>query len=738
VRAKKLRFFALLLVSAVLAGPGCGPAMALTGPPPPQGPAVADGDTAGTEYGVQVDNGTSLFVDPFWSGSSFGPCRRVSFTAVPGAPVSADGSVNQYLPLTLVTEWYEDRADSLPGVSMSICCRPQTITLCAGTTAATTYQLPYTILAGQVTQSASCPAGQAGETYTDSQTWTCGATSAADPNNDDGVWNEGETDGCAAVANASVGPPPACTVTCNSGFTWNGSACVADSGCGAGVASWGAGCSATYGAMNNGDIAGLVNSAGGYSGSETLSCNAGVVTPSSQVCNLAGCPAGSTTWPGPGGTTCAGSYAALNLNGSTPVPNSTAGLSGSETANCVADGSVSFTNPSCTVTGCPAGTLSWTGTAGAGSPCSGPYAGMDVGGSTTDVNTVAGLTGSASLGCLGPNDPAITSSSCAAGCSGGSTTWLTNCGGNYGVIAAGQMAVIFNTLNAAYAGSETASCAANGTVSFSNPSCTQIACPAGTDSWGGGCTGSYGLLSPGGSTPVPNTAGGYNGSETANCPASFVVNFTNRSCTPTNCAGQAESWSVGDLTCAGATGDTANGNSSTATNTTANQTGSASYSCSLGSWSGPSSSSCACASGYSDNAGSTSCVQDAYSWETGTCGGNVCPSQTGTRTVSCEDTYTGGTVDNSNCTGTAPSTSCTVSVQCPVNGVCGVGIAGCQTPYPYTNFYGCTGSVGNEDCSATWNCLGSARQTNESPQCNFSAPYQCGGNVPIGGCSNTP
>jgi hypothetical protein len=721
-----------VLVLAVLAGSLASlPAAAQTGPAPPQSPTSDAGGGPGVAL---IAAGQSLYIDPQYS-TGVGPCRLiVNLTAK-----------DQAFPIAVPTDWQDTREPIPPAANMytlgettqTICCRPQTITLCAGTAAATTYQLPYTSLGGQVTQSASCPAGQAGETYSDSQTWTCGSTTAPDPNNDDGLWGEGETDGCAAVPNATVGPAPACTVTCNQGYTWNGTACVADTGCLAGVASWGAGCSTTYGAMNNGDTDPIVNAAPGYTGSETLSCNAGVVTPSSQICNLSGCAAGSATWTGTGGT-CAGSYGALNLNGSTPIANIVPGLTGSETAICVSDGTVSFSNPSCAVTGCPAGTLSWAGSgAGTGGnpTCSGPYAGMDVGGSTTDANTAAGVTGSASLGCLGPNDPVITASSCQAGCSPGSTTWLTNCGGNYGVIPAGGMTVVYNTLNAAYSGSELAGCSASGLVTFSNPTCAQIACPAGSTTWPSNCAGTYGLLPPGGSSPVNNTTAGYTGSETANCSAALGTTFTNPSCTANPCTGTAESWTAGDLTCTGTTGNASSGGASTATNTTANQTGSATYSCSLGAWSGPTASSCACASGYTDSAGT--CVQDTYAWQTGACGGNVCPSLSGTRSVWCEDTTAGVTVANSNCTGTAPSTSCTVSTLCPVTGVCGAGLAGCQTPYGYANFLGCTGDVGNENCTATWNCLG-GNGGSQSGQCTFNSPYQCGGNVPIGGCSTTP
>jgi hypothetical protein len=177
------------LLLALAAAADSGPA------PPPQMPGMVDvyGDgynaariypyaaTGGmNDRFAVVDPGGILFVDPAggnW-GASTGPCRLVASDPATPGPVE--------VPLANQTEWRGFRAGTTsggppPNITVTVCCRTQTVYLCSGTQQGT---LNYTVYQGTQQVSAPCGGG-----VTDTQTWTCGFTGVSATDADaDGVW----------------------------------------------------------------------------------------------------------------------------------------------------------------------------------------------------------------------------------------------------------------------------------------------------------------------------------------------------------------------------------------------------------------------------------------------------------------------------------------------------------------------------------------------------------------------
>lgn len=188
---------------------------AANGPAPPQSQQLSG------VVGVQVDSGQALFVDPLWNDGGKGQCRIVANkTSLPLA-----------VPLGNRAEWQSFR-DPLPwpagphagasapnhfedaSATQTVCCRPQTVTLCAIASAATqTKALPYAAYAQSQTVSATCT-DQWGAAYTDSQTWQCGQTGSG--TDADGQWNPGGPDNYGCSPNAFTS---ACTATCSGSIT---------------------------------------------------------------------------------------------------------------------------------------------------------------------------------------------------------------------------------------------------------------------------------------------------------------------------------------------------------------------------------------------------------------------------------------------------------------------------------------------------------------------------------------
>ncbi|MEJ0010876.1 MAG: prepilin-type N-terminal cleavage/methylation domain-containing protein [Alphaproteobacteria bacterium] len=243
-------------------------------------------------------------------------------------------------------------------------------------------------------------------------------------------------------------------LTCTSNGTWSQGLVSCTMGpCAAGTGSWSSHCSGPYGTLSAGGTQTVTNSASGYTGTETVTCasdGSGTITPSAQVCNANCAAVGSTSWL----TSCSGSVPALNGGASTTVTNSAANYTGSETATC-SNGTVTYSNPSCTSTSCSATTASWTGTA---SGCSGPVTLGTNGSNQTVTNSASGHTGSETATCNSGTWSYSSPNCTLSGCSASLVSWSGGtCSVNPGAQANGYSTTLNNTASG-YTGSATVTC----------------------------------------------------------------------------------------------------------------------------------------------------------------------------------------------------------------------------------------------------------------------------------------
>lgn len=503
-------------------------------------------------------------------------------------------------------------------------------------------------------------------------------------------WGSGCTGTAAAMANTSDttsvsntagGYTGTATFTCQSSgtSTYTSGSCTAYSNCSSSY-SWGAGCSGTPGvAISHGASGAITNSAGGYTGSVTVTCNNGSYTsPTGATCTaLAGCSAQTVNWS----TNCSGPSGALSHGGSASVSNTASGYSGSVTVSCN-NGSLSQSGATCTAASgpCSSQLVSW------GSGCSATAGALSHGGTAPLTNSASGYTGSATANCSNGTTTA-SGGTCNANCNAGSVSWSTNCSASVGALNHGASTTASNAA-VGYTGSATVTCT-NGTLGTSSTSCVAKApncyekndfncsvsgdscgtyyytdgsteldaaprdyptmttpptnsygswvfCPSGggggctedsyicnssswcdaccngqwwtvvnpwgTDhaltegggcalsgscaaesvSWNTNCTGDVPVLGNSATSSVSNNASGYTGSATATCN-NGTISLSSKTCTsnsnPGGCIGTEVYWS----TCQGTVGSLAPGASTTVTNTTSGYTGSATATCNGGS-----------------------------------------------------------------------------------------------------------------------------------------------------------
>jgi len=139
-----------------------------------------------------------------------------------------------------------------------------------------------------------------------------------------------------------------------------------------------------------------------------------------------------------------------------------------------------------------------------------------------------------------------------------------------------------------YTGNYSATCNNGGWVSATT-SCTAPPCSAGPAT-SGACSFSLPTTASGGSQTVSTTTSGYTGSLTASCSAGSWSS-AGATCNPNGCSATTLAWNVAGNACAGAIGTASSGGSLTVTDSAGH--GSATFSCTTGSWSGPTSASCA-------------------------------------------------------------------------------------------------------------------------------------------------
>jgi hypothetical protein len=120
--------------------------------------------------------------------------------------------LSRSVPAASIQAGINDGRQDPDAISISVCCRPQPVTLCAGAAGGTvTEQLAYTISGQTQTLSATCTDAW-GATYTDTQTWSCGTTGAG--TSADGIWAESGGDTWTCSPNSYTSP---CNATCPSG-----------------------------------------------------------------------------------------------------------------------------------------------------------------------------------------------------------------------------------------------------------------------------------------------------------------------------------------------------------------------------------------------------------------------------------------------------------------------------------------------------------------------------------------
>jgi len=158
---------------------------------------------------VRVPPGEAGFVDP----QELGFCRYVSNS----------GAYEDAIPATFSDEWQSYRQNPPDGISEVVCCRPQNVSpsdFCAygGTPVIPSPTLPYSIVSGAVTVSATCAQTCTDDrgasydcSYPDAVTYSCGQTGSGVMA--DGAWNAaGQTETCGGSYHTS-----ACSVSCGGG-----------------------------------------------------------------------------------------------------------------------------------------------------------------------------------------------------------------------------------------------------------------------------------------------------------------------------------------------------------------------------------------------------------------------------------------------------------------------------------------------------------------------------------------
>lgn len=372
------------------------------------------------------------------------------------------------IPLGSAAEWQAFRQYAPASAVQTVCCRPQTVTLCQGAAGGTvTEALPYTVLGAQQSPVATCT-DQWGQPYTDSQTWTCGQTGSGVTA--DGLWNfvseqenvpnppgcpagpfswsgsdgstcsamltEGSVGQTESVGSTAAGTAGSAQLVCQSNGTWLNQACTCVSGCDLTKTSYWSGGQVVWGspltyqcsqvspatlALGQSETL-SVDYSGWEAGAITLTCSSsGQLSVPNASCGRIQClPTGNKVmWAGfVQGITynCADEEGTpdLSANESITLVSDAPGTHGTETATCSwsdADQQweLSYSNATCSGTGpnCNAGWASWST---AGGYCASAFNAIANGNSVGVDNIVGSMTGWETLTC---NNGVVTGSNAA-------------------------------------------------------------------------------------------------------------------------------------------------------------------------------------------------------------------------------------------------------------------------------------------------------------------------------------
>ena len=465
------------------------------------------------------------------------------------------------------------------------------------------------------------------------------------------------------VTDSSYRDTGTATFTCNNDGTWINSvtnhSCY--NGCGGGTQSWEVGNNTCYGSVSNtihDSSDSTDDTTGSDTGSATFQCNDGAwVEQSGSTCTkeaevtCRGNVLGTWTY---GGDSCSVGLPETDAGSSVTVTDSSYRDTGTATFTCNNDGTWinSVTNHSC-YNGCGGGTQSWEV---GNNTCYGSVSNTIHDSSDSTDDTTGSDTGSATFQC---NDGAWVEQSgstctkeaevtCRGNVLGTWTYGGDSCSVGLPETDAGSSVTVTDS-SYRDTGTATFTCNNDGTWinSVTNHSCYD-GCSGSTQSWEVGNNTCYGSVSNtihDSSDSTDDTTGSDTGSATFQCNDGAWVEQSGATCDtapPTSCSATTLDWIYGGDSCSASVPQTTSGGSRTANDTTWRDTGSATFTCTNGTWSNPTSQSC-----YNG------CGSSNQSWEVGnnTCYGSVSNtihdssdstddttgSDTGSATFQCND-----------------------------------------------------------------------------------------------------
>ena len=396
--------------------------------------------------------------------------------------------------------------------------------------------------------------------------------------------------------------------------------------CPAETKTWGTNCSAIAPETAAGESVIVQDDTWGMTGQATFDCVEGVWDGASYPSCYDSCDGTNQSWT-VGSDICSGTVPDEIHNVSRTASDTTPPLTGSATYLCSNGAWTAQSGDTCNtnVDTCPAGARTW----GAGCVVSVPE--TNSGESVTVEDDTWGMTGQAIFHCTnGAWEDAI-NQSCHKDCSATTESWVV--GGN--VCAAH----ISNQSHGLHTAAEDITVPNTGSVNFlcnegvwekqAGATCSigSAACPVETKTWSSNCVSATPVADSGRSITINDTGWGHTGSATFNCTNGVWSGATYPSC-HISCVVQSQTWIVDGRTCDGSVSSEIHTISSTADDTSAPNIGQATYQCDNGVWDGPQGVSCCVA-----NHGNT-CVSMT----------NIC-GQTATGTIQCDGT----------CSASAPS-----------------------------------------------------------------------------------
>lgn len=385
--------------------------------------------------------------------------------------------------------------------------------------------------------------------------------------------------------------------------------------CSAATLNWlvdGVGCSGSAAATASGASATVVDKVAPAIGSASFACNAGVwgaaTNASCAVPPPPRCAAQTQVWS-VGGQQCQGVTAEVASGESATATDDTPPATGSAVFACSNGSWGAPTSATCAVPppqACSAAAVSWTV---GGNACNATLAAAASGSSALAVDNVDPFTGTARFTCSNGSWSEPSEASCSAlpppqACSGQTLAWTVNgesCSGAVPGVASGQSATATDAIAPAI-GSAVFSCTNGNWGAATAASCAvppPAACGATTANWsvgGHACSGTLPAQGSGATVVVSDTEQPNTGSASFTCSNGSWSAPAQASCVPPPapqaCARQARSWTVDGLSCSGEAAAAASGAQVVAVDDGRPTLGSATFSCSDGSWSDPQNASC--------------------------------------------------------------------------------------------------------------------------------------------------